>query len=178
MCSYVAIIQDWLEALKLEAVKFESWRWNFWKLKTGEYLQKRVKSKDVWGRGAGGCAEGRGRGLHQSHLQVRYATILVEALAIILARVLDLNVLFQQSYIPLPRFRPLNDTEERTGSKVIVKFPSGSDDQCVSISGKVYMFDKVGRRRRGRKCISIMWCFRFWSLTWLRAKCMTPLPKI
>ena len=41
------------------------------------------------------------------------------------------------------RFRPLNDTEERTGSKVIVKFPSGSDDQCVSISGKVYMFDKV-----------------------------------
>jgi len=41
------------------------------------------------------------------------------------------------------RFRPLNDTEERTGSKVIVKFPSGSDDQCVSIAGKVYMFDKV-----------------------------------
>jgi kinesin family protein 5 len=31
------------------------------------------------------------------------------------------------------RFRPLNDTEERTGSKFIVKFPSGTDDQCVSI---------------------------------------------
>ena len=31
------------------------------------------------------------------------------------------------------RFRPLNDTEEKTGSKVIIKFPSGSDDQCVSI---------------------------------------------
>jgi len=41
------------------------------------------------------------------------------------------------------RFRPLNDTEEKTGSKFIVKFPSGSDDQCVSITGKVYMFDKV-----------------------------------
>jgi kinesin family protein 5 len=41
------------------------------------------------------------------------------------------------------RFRPLNDTEEKTGSKVIVKFPSGSDDQGVSISGKFYMFDKV-----------------------------------
>ena len=41
------------------------------------------------------------------------------------------------------RFRPLNDTEERTGSKVIVKFPAGSDDQGVSISGKFYMFDKV-----------------------------------
>jgi kinesin family protein 5 len=31
------------------------------------------------------------------------------------------------------RFRPLNDTEEKTGSKFIMKFPSGSDDQCVSI---------------------------------------------
>ena len=51
------------------------------------------------------------------------------------------------------RFRPLNDTEERTGSKVIVKFPSGSDDQCVSISGKVYMFDKV----RGEHCSLEMW---------------------
>jgi len=38
------------------------------------------------------------------------------------------------------RFRPLNDTEERTGSKFVVKFP---DDQCASITGKVYMFDKV-----------------------------------
>eukprot|EP00096_Caligus_rogercresseyi_P008037 TRINITY_DN2631_c0_g1_i2.p1 TRINITY_DN2631_c0_g1~~TRINITY_DN2631_c0_g1_i2.p1 ORF type:complete len:985 (-),score=475.03 TRINITY_DN2631_c0_g1_i2:1043-3997(-) len=41
------------------------------------------------------------------------------------------------------RFRPLNDTEERTGSKFIIKFPSGGDDQCVSIAGKLYMFDKV-----------------------------------
>ena len=32
------------------------------------------------------------------------------------------------------RFRPLNDTEEKTGSKFIIKFPSGSDDQCVSLS--------------------------------------------
>ena len=31
------------------------------------------------------------------------------------------------------RFRPLNDTEEKTGSKFVVKFPSGTDDQCVSI---------------------------------------------
>ena len=31
------------------------------------------------------------------------------------------------------RFRPLNDTEERTGSKFIVKFPAGNDDQCVTI---------------------------------------------
>merc|ERR1712012_726326 len=38
------------------------------------------------------------------------------------------------------RFRPLNDSEERAGSKFVVKFP---DDQCVSVSGKVYMFDKV-----------------------------------
>jgi len=41
------------------------------------------------------------------------------------------------------RFRPLNHTEEKTGSKFIVKFPSGTDDQCVSIGGKLYVFDKV-----------------------------------
>ena len=32
------------------------------------------------------------------------------------------------------RIRPLNTTEEKTGSKVIVKFPAGSsDDQCISV---------------------------------------------
>ncbi|KAL3216860.1 hypothetical protein MRX96_032741 [Rhipicephalus microplus] len=40
------------------------------------------------------------------------------------------------------RFRPLNDAEERAGSKFIVKFPSGSED-CLSIAGKVYVYDKV-----------------------------------
>ena len=32
------------------------------------------------------------------------------------------------------RFRPLNDSEEKAGSKFVIKFPQGSDDQCVSIS--------------------------------------------
>merc|ERR1712223_655294 len=41
------------------------------------------------------------------------------------------------------RFRPLNTSEEKAGSKFVVKFPSGADDQCVSIGGKTYLFDKV-----------------------------------
>lgn len=65
------------------------------------------------------------------------------------------------------RFRPLNDAEERAGSKFVVKFPPGTDDQCINlgvrnrttvltfsfnpnniecffhVQGKVYMFDKV-----------------------------------
>lgn len=41
------------------------------------------------------------------------------------------------------RFRPLNDSEERAGSKFIVKFPNSSEENCISISGKVYLFDKV-----------------------------------
>ncbi|XP_074031503.1 kinesin heavy chain [Leptinotarsa decemlineata] len=41
------------------------------------------------------------------------------------------------------RFRPLNDSEEKAGSKFIVKFPQGSDENCISIGGKVYLFDKV-----------------------------------
>ncbi|KAK2727831.1 hypothetical protein QYM36_008344 [Artemia franciscana] len=40
------------------------------------------------------------------------------------------------------RFRPLNDSEVKAGSQFIVKFP-GEEDSCVSIGGKVYMFDKV-----------------------------------
>ncbi|XP_055526887.1 kinesin heavy chain-like [Wyeomyia smithii] len=41
------------------------------------------------------------------------------------------------------RFRPLNDSEERAGSKCIVKFPSGPEENCFSVGGKVYLFDKV-----------------------------------
>ncbi|KAF5303496.1 hypothetical protein FQA39_LY09959 [Lamprigera yunnana] len=41
------------------------------------------------------------------------------------------------------RFRPLNDSEEKAGSKFIVKFPSGPEENCISIAGKVYLFDKV-----------------------------------
>lgn len=40
------------------------------------------------------------------------------------------------------RFRPLNDAEEKAGSKFIIKFPPNSED-CVNISGKIYMYDKV-----------------------------------
>jgi len=41
------------------------------------------------------------------------------------------------------RFRPLNDAEEKAGSKFVVKFSPGSDDQCINLGGKVYMFDKI-----------------------------------
>ncbi|CAO1409225.1 unnamed protein product [Diamesa hyperborea] len=41
------------------------------------------------------------------------------------------------------RFRPLNDSEERAGSKFVVKFPSGTEENCICIAGKVYLFDKV-----------------------------------
>jgi len=43
------------------------------------------------------------------------------------------------------RFRPLNDSEERAGSKFVVSFPQtkGQDDQFVSIGGKTYQFDQI-----------------------------------
>lgn len=31
------------------------------------------------------------------------------------------------------RFRPLNDSEEKAGSKVIVKFPNSQEENCISI---------------------------------------------
>lgn len=41
------------------------------------------------------------------------------------------------------RFRPLNDSEEKAGSKFICRFPSGPEDNCISIGSKVFLFDKV-----------------------------------
>lgn len=31
------------------------------------------------------------------------------------------------------RFRPLNDSEERAGSKFVVKFPQGNEENCIAI---------------------------------------------
>lgn len=31
------------------------------------------------------------------------------------------------------RFRPLNDSEERAGSKFVVKFPQGQEENCIAI---------------------------------------------
>lgn len=35
------------------------------------------------------------------------------------------------------RFRPLNDSEEKAGSKFIVKFPQGPEENCLSIGVSV-----------------------------------------
>lgn len=32
------------------------------------------------------------------------------------------------------RFRPLNDSEERAGSKFVVKFPNNAEENCISIA--------------------------------------------
>ncbi|CAK9293294.1 unnamed protein product [Gordionus sp. m RMFG-2023] len=40
------------------------------------------------------------------------------------------------------RFRPLNSSEERAGSTVIVKFPPNDETTCV-VAGKYYIYDKV-----------------------------------
>lgn len=32
------------------------------------------------------------------------------------------------------RFRPLNDSEERAGSKFVVKFPNSTEENCLSIA--------------------------------------------
>lgn len=31
------------------------------------------------------------------------------------------------------RFRPLNDSEEKAGSRFVVKFPTGPDENCITI---------------------------------------------
>lgn len=36
------------------------------------------------------------------------------------------------------RFRPLNDSEEKAGSKFIVKFPNSAEENCLSIAVSVF----------------------------------------
>uniref|UniRef100_A0A0A9X3R0 Kinesin-like protein n=3 Tax=Lygus hesperus TaxID=30085 RepID=A0A0A9X3R0_LYGHE len=55
----------------------------------------------------------------------------------------DREIAAEDSIRVVCRFRPLNDSEEKAGSKFIVKFPSGGEENCISIGGKVYLFDKV-----------------------------------
>ena len=44
------------------------------------------------------------------------------------------------------RFRPLNDSEEKAGSRFVVKFPSGGEENCISI----------GVRIKNKKCLTIV----------------------
>lgn len=57
------------------------------------------------------------------------------------------------------RFRPLNDSEEKAGSKVIVKFPNTTEENCISIAVSIvnniifyYMWVCVCVGGRGRVC--------------------------
>lgn len=36
------------------------------------------------------------------------------------------------------RFRPLNDSEEKAGSKFIVKFPNSTEENCLSIAVSIF----------------------------------------
>lgn len=47
------------------------------------------------------------------------------------------------------RFRPLNDSEEKAGSKFVVKFPSGNDDNCISIAVSFHMNNDHLRHSNG-----------------------------
>lgn len=44
------------------------------------------------------------------------------------------------------RFRPLNDSEEKAGSKFVVKFPNNGEENCLSIgvSTRVKDGDEMG----------------------------------
>lgn len=41
------------------------------------------------------------------------------------------------------RFRPLNDSEEKAGSQFIVKFPKGTEENCLSIGVRIFLFIRI-----------------------------------
>lgn len=44
------------------------------------------------------------------------------------------------------RFRPLNDSEEKAGSKFVVKFPTGPDENCITIGVSVNLIFAIVTR--------------------------------
>ncbi len=55
---------------------------------------------------------------------------------------LNINMANECNIRVVCRFRPLNESEEKSGSKIVVKFPADTEDSVV-IAGKAYVFDKV-----------------------------------
>lgn len=51
------------------------------------------------------------------------------------------------------RFRPLNDSEEKTGSKFIVKFPAGPEDNIASIG----VSECVGFLESAESHVNVKW---------------------
>jgi hypothetical protein len=45
----------------------------------------------------------------------------------------DREIAAEDSIRVVCRFRPLNDSEERAGSKFVVKFPQGQEENCICI---------------------------------------------
>lgn len=46
----------------------------------------------------------------------------------------DREIAAEDSIKVVCRFRPLNDSEERAGSKFVVKFPQGQEENCINIA--------------------------------------------
>ena len=44
------------------------------------------------------------------------------------------------------RFRPLNDSEEKAGSKFVVKFPQGQEENCICIGVSFQPFVDIFHR--------------------------------
>ena len=44
------------------------------------------------------------------------------------------------------RFRPLNDSEEKAGSKFVVKFPQGQEENCICIGVSFQAFVDIFHR--------------------------------
>jgi len=51
----------------------------------------------------------------------------------------DREIAAEDSIKVVCRFRPLNDSEEKAGSKFICRFPSGPEDNCISIGVSIML---------------------------------------
>lgn len=54
------------------------------------------------------------------------------------------------------RFRPLNDSEEKAGSKVIVKFPNSQEENCLSIGVSICKWQNQFRMQWHQTCNAII----------------------
>lgn len=72
------------------------------------------------------------------------------------------------------RFRPLNDSEEKAGSKFIVKFPNNQEENCISIAVSTKLCEmKIWRLRYFFRLFLLNFILTLFAFRVVSARCIT-----
>ena len=159
---------DWLEALKLETVKFESWR-NFfvkveWEVKRGECCRRGVKAMS-------GEEQAAAQGAAEDSIKVicRLVALSFQTFLILANTILAID----HPQVPASQWhRGENGVKSDCQVPLWLWWPV-----CLNFGQSVYVWQGMSEQE-GKKYECHVLIPRSWNPTWLRAKSMTLLLKI